>query len=235
MSSKPRIHFVCLVSVDYDLDMLPYFLPHYSGLEMDNYCIFLHEGKNTDSNLWAEKSARELGWKARFVPREASYGNGELKRQLLNKFQRACNPNDYIVSADGDEIQLWKDMPHDYASQNVDMVLGRRVDRFNERLIPIDHTLELEANFPMEHDNLSKVLFPKRPRSRDKIIMARASIPVDYRKSIGLTSPLSNLKVTGEIPILHYKWRDNIFNRIRERSDYTPQEVKAIQTFFEAP
>ena len=231
---KPKIHFVCLVSVDFDVDMLPYFIPHYSGLEMDNYCIFLHEGKDTDANLWAEKSAREMGWKCRFVPREASYGNGELKRQLLNKFQRACKPEDYIVSADGDEIQVWKDSPHEIAGQGFDMVLGRRIDRFNEKLIGIDHALELEANFPLEHDNLSKVLFPKRPRSRDKIVMAKASCPVDYRKCTNLvTAAPRNLRVTGEIPILHYKWRENIFKRLRERSDYSPDEVKAIHKFFE--
>lgn len=233
MTNAPKIHFVCLVSVDFDVDMLPYFLPHYTALELDNYCIFLHEGKDTDANLWAEKSARDLGWKARFVPREASYGNGELKKQLLNKFQRACQPSDYIVTSDGDEIQNWDVPPQEFAAKKYDIVIGRRLDRFNEILLPIDHTLELEANFPLVHDNLSKVLFDKRPRARDKIVMSKASCPVDFRKSMGLTRELSNLKVGSEIPVCHYKWRDNIFKRLRERSDYTPDEIKAIKLFFE--
>lgn len=231
---QPKIHFVSLVSVDFDVDMLPYFLPHYTGLECDNYALFLHEGKDADANQWAKTAATDLGWKVRLIPREASYGNGELKRQLLNKFQRACKSDDYIICADGDEIQLWADSPHEVVSQNYDMVLGRRIDRLNEKLIPIDHSLDLETNFPIEHDNISKVLFPKRPRSRDKIVMAKASVPVDYKKCLGLVGKApGNLRVTGEIPILHYKWRENIFNRLRERPDYEPSELKAIKTFFE--
>lgn len=232
--ARPKIHFVSLVSVDFDVDILPYFIPHYSGLGFDNYCLFLHEGKKTDDNLWAEKAAKEAGWKCRFVPREASFGNGELRRALLHKFQKACKPDDYIVCADGDEIQAWNLDPHDIADDNFDMVLGRRFDRLNEKLVSIDHTLELDENFPLEHDNLSKVLFPKRPRPRDKIVMAKASVPVDYRKCASLTSKApGNLRVTGEFPIYHYKWRDGLLKRLRERSDYLPEEITAIRKFFE--
>jgi hypothetical protein len=219
--------------VDFDVDMLSYFIPHYSELECDNYCLFLHEGKNTDANLWAQKAAQDAGWRCRFVPREASFGNGDLKRALLEKFQRAAKPTDYIICADGDEIQKWSASPRDVINHGYDMVLGRRIDRLNEKLIGIDHSLDLEANFPIEHDNLSKVLFPKRPRTRDKIVMAKASVPVDYKKCTGLTVKLpGNLKVTGDVPILHYKWRDNIFSRLRQRPDYTPDELLAIKNFF---
>lgn len=235
MSVEPKIHFVSLVSVEHDVDMLPTFIPHYSAMDLDNYVLFLHEGPNTDANLWAERSAKEAGWKCRFVPRESSYNNGELKRALLNKFLKACkNPNDYVICADGDEIQTWPFSPFDVARDNYDMVLGRRIDRFNERLVGIDHEIPLDVNFPLQHDNLSKILFPKRPRTRDKIVMAKASVPVDYKKCMGLSVKMpGNLRVTGEVPILHFKWRDNIFRRIRERADYLPEEVQAIHSFFE--
>jgi len=233
MSAAPKIHFVSLVSVDFDVDMLPTFIPHYSGLELDNYVLFLHEGRNTDANLWAEGAAKEAGWKCRFVPRESSFGNGELKRALVNKFQKACRAGDYIICADGDEIQTWSFHPREAAADGYEMVLGRRIDRFNDKLVGIDHSIPIEANFPLEHDNLSKLLFPKRPRTRDKIIMARAQIPVDYKKCIGLSvKQPGNIRVTGEVPILHYKWRDNIFRRIQERPDYYPEEVQAIHNFF---
>jgi len=231
--STPKIHFVSLLSVEFDVDMIPTFIPHYAGLELDNYVLFLHEGKNTDANLWAESAAKEAGWKCRFVPRESSFGNGELKRALVNKFQKACKPGDYIICADGDEIQAWPFSPRDVAADDYDMVLGRRIDRFNEKLVGIDHEIPLEINFPLEHDNLSKILFPKRPRSRDKIVMAKASVPVDYKKCLGLTvKQPGNLRVTAEVPILHFKWRDNIFRRIQERADYFPEEVQAIHNFF---
>jgi hypothetical protein len=233
MSAAPKIHFVSLVSVDFDVDMLPTFIPHYAGLELDNYVLFLHEGKNTDANLWSEKAAKDAGWKCRFVPRESSFGNGELKRALVNKFQKAVKPGDFIICADGDEIQAWPFHPREVAADGFDMVLGRRTDRFNEKLVGIDHEIPIEANFPLEHDNLSKLLFPKRPRTRDKIVMAKGMIPVDYKKCIGLTTKQpGNIRVTGEVPILHYKWRDNIFRRIQERPDYYPEEVRAIHDFF---
>lgn len=234
MKDQPKIHFVSLVSVDFDVDMLPTFIPHYTELGLDNYVLFLHEGKDTDANLWAEKAAKEAGWKTRFIPRESSYGNGELKRALLNKFLKACkNPSDAVICADGDEIQHWNFSPHEALADGYDMVLGRRIDRFNDTLLSIDHEIPLEANFPLEHDNLSKVLFPKRPRTRDKIVMARVSVPVDYKKCMSLSTKMpGNMKVTGEVPIHHYKWRKNIFERIRERPDYFPEEVQAIHKFF---
>lgn len=234
MSTPAKIHFVSLVSVDHDIDMLPYFIPHYSELGLDNYCLFLHEGKDTDANLWAEKAAKDSGWRSRFVPREASFSSGELKRVLLNKFQKACKPGDYIVCADGDEIQKWTMDPREVADDAFDMVLGRRADRFNEKLVAVDHTMDLEDNYPLQHDNLSKIMFPKKPRPRDKIVMARANVPVDYRKCMSLTvKQPGKMRITEGVGILHYKWRDGIFRRLRERPDYLPDEIAAIRKFFE--
>lgn len=232
---KPRIHFVSLVSVEHDIDLLPYFFPHYDGIHADNYCIFLHEGPDTDANLWAEGAAKSAGWKSRFVPRGASYGNGELKRALLEKFRRSCPGTDYIICADGDEFQSWETaLPQEAVEKGVDMVLGKRIDRFHEKLLPINHDLELEENFPLEHENLSKVLFPKRPRARDKIVMARAQVPVDYKHCTNLSvRDPGRLSVADGVPILHYKWRRGILNRLAERPDYTPQELQAIKHFFE--
>lgn len=229
-----KLHFVALVSVDFDADMLPYFIPHYSDLECDNYCLFLHEGKDVDATLWAQKAALEAGWKCRIVPREASFGNGELKRALLEKFQRAAKPNDYIMCADGDEFQVWKKSPREYMQEGFDMLLGQRIDRFNVLLFPVDHALELEENFPEANANLSKLIYPRHPRARDKIVMSKALVPVDYKKCFGLSVKApSNLKASGDIPILHYKWRSNIFDRLRQRPDYTPEEVAAIKKFFQ--
>lgn len=231
---KPKIHFVALVSVDYDIDLLPFFIPHYDALDLDNYCLFLHEGKKTDDNLWAEKAAKTAGWKSRFIPREASFNNGELKRVLLNKFRKAAKPADYVLCADGDEFQLWEDAPQEAVADNMDMVLGRRVDRFNDTLVPIEVDLPLEASYPLEHADLSRIIFPKHAPKRDKIVMAKAGLEVDYRKCdrlVGKAPP--NLRVTGEVPIQHFKWRDGIFNRLQSRMDYTPEEIQAIKEFFE--
>ena len=165
--SVPRIHFVSLISIDFDVDLLPYFIPHYSDLECDNYCLFLHEGKNTDANLWAESAAREAGWKARFIPREASFGGGELRRALFEKFRRAVKPDDYIISADADEFQIWKDSPREIGEAGYDIVLGRRIDRFNEKLCDIDFSLDLETNFPMENENLWKIIYRQISNNKD--------------------------------------------------------------------
>jgi hypothetical protein len=233
-AGRPKIHFVALVSVEYDVDLLPYFLPHYDEMDLDNYCLFLHEGPSTDDNLWAEKAAKEFGWKCRFIPREATFGTGELKRVLLNKFQKAAKPSDYILCADGDEIQEWENSPQEVAEKNYDMALGRRFDRFAETLGRIDHTHTLEENFPLEMDNLSKILFPRRQRPRDKIVMAKCSVPVDYKKCASLTVRETRApRVTGDVKILHYKWRDGVLGRLSQRADYLPEEITAIKSFFE--
>jgi hypothetical protein len=230
----PKIHFISLVSVDLDLDMLPYFLPHYNALGLDNYCLFLHEGKSPDDNLWAESAAKDLGWKVRFVPRNASFCNGDLRKALFNKFQKAVPPTDYIMTSSGDELQNWTGSPYDFVSGDFDVILGLRFDRFSDSLRGINPEDELENIYPIQHPNLTKEIFPNKPRSNDKIILSKAAVPVDFKKSTSLlTKDTSNLKVTGDISIYHYKWRDNIFNRLRERSDYTPDEIRSIKNFFE--
>lgn len=230
----PRLHFVALVSVNFDVDLLPYFLPHYSELGCDNYCLFLHEGKNTDANLWAEKAAKEFDWKVRFIPREASYQNGELRRALINKFRQAAKPHDFIITADGDEFQKWDKHPREVMGEGADVVIGGRFDKFNEKLLPVDHGEDLDATYPLMNENLSSVIYPKRIRQREKIVMARVGLPVDYRKCLSMQTVKGvNPQVTGEVPILHYKWRNNIFHRISQRPDYAPDEVQAIKNFFE--
>jgi len=112
------------------------------------------------------------------------------------------------------------------------MVVGRLQDRFNDDLAPIDAGATLEASYPIIHPHLSKVLFPKRPRLRDKIVMAKAKIPVDYRKSHNIDGDASGLRVTGNIPIQHFKWREGLFDRLRTRTDYTQSEIESIKDFF---
>ena len=230
----PKIHFTALISVDLDLEMIPYFIPNYSDLELDNYVIFLHEGKKPDDNLWAEKAIKDAGWKVRFVPRNASFGNGELRRALFNKLQKAIPPTDYIMTSSGDEIQNWTGSPYDFVADNVDIVLGKRFDRFNDSLKEVDPEGELENIFPIQNENLSFILSPNKPRPNDKIVMSKASVPVDFKRSTALlTKDASNLKVTGDISIYHFKWRKNLLERLRERSDYTPDDIKSIKNFFE--
>lgn len=233
-SPAPRLHFVALVSIDFDIDLLPYFIPHYTALGCDNYCLFIHEGKSNDNSLWAEKSAKEFGWKTRFVPREASHQNGELKKALVNKFRQAVKPHDYIITADADEFQKWETDPREAMEAGDHVVVGKRIDRFNEKLLGIDHAEDLEVTFPLESENLSDFIFPKKKRAREKIVMARADMPVDYRKCAALRAQSGfTPQVGGTVPILHYKWRNNLLRRLSDRPDYAPEEVAAIKSFFE--
>ena len=229
---KPKIHFVALVSVQNDADLLPYFLEHYDNLGLDNNCIFLHDGNDAEDNELCGKAVTEMGFKLRHIPQSSSFGQGELRRVLMDNFTKVMNPEDYLLTANADEFQIWHEPPQLALEEGFDMVVGRLEDRFNDALTPIEEGATLEASFPISHPHLSKVLFPKKPRLRDKIVMAKAKIQVDYRKSISLDVKMNGIRVTGEVPILHYKWRDGIFDRLRTRTDYTREEILNIREFF---
>jgi hypothetical protein len=221
-----------LFSVQNDADLLPYFLEHYDALGCDNNVIFLHDGPSAEENELCGKAVTELGWKVRHVSSRSSFGEGELRRALFDSFRRAASPEDYILCANADEFQVWEEPPSHAAGEGFDLVVGRLEDRFNDALTGIEEGATLEASYPISHPHLSKVLFPRRPRLRDKIVMAKVRIPVNYQKSIHIESKTDGLRVTGNIPIHHYKWREGLLERLRTRTDYTPEEIQSIKSFF---
>jgi len=229
----PKIHFISLVSVDLDSEMLPYFLPHYAGFGLSNYVIFLHEGKSKSDTAWSVEAAKSLGMKAKIIPQNASFQNGELKKVLFENFAKACSPEDYILTADADEIQHWNEAPVEYIQKDVDVVLGTRVDRFNDSLREIDPEEELETQYPFSHENLSRHLWPKRPRANHKIVLSRAKVPVQFEKSKTILGDGKGLNIADGVLIEHYKWRSNIFERLENRLGYAPNEIQSLKNFFE--
>jgi hypothetical protein len=217
-------------------------LLHYSELPFDNLVMFLHEGGDRSvahdqdacaTDAACERAALTCGFKVQRVPKKSSFNNGKLKAMLLEQFRRACKEGDGICVADADEFHTWILDPHE-ALENCDIVTGQRIDRFTEFLAPVDKDMELEDTYPLIHKNLSRLLFPKRPRTRNKIVAFRRDVPVDFRKCTNLTETHSDRwKVGGEIEFNSYKWREGILERLRERTDYAPEELKAIREFFE--
>lgn len=236
MTRPPKIHFCALVSVQNDADLLPHFIHHYDELGCDNYAVFLHDGPIEHDNKLCEDALLAHDWRVRRIPFTASFGDGTLKRVALEKFQAALLPTDYILCADADEFQLWSEEgPHEVMEQNYDIALGKRFDRFAEGLVAPEGESPLEGIYHIEHPDLSRTLFPKKPRLRDKIVMSRADVPVDFKKCAGLKSKEPpRFKAMQGIPIQHFKWREGIFTRLKTRTDYSPEEIQSIRQFFEA-
>ena len=235
MSEIPKIHFVSLFSVKLDADMIPYFVPHYRDLNLDSYLIFLHESENESENKFCEETMKDAGFNVKRVIRTASFGEGDLRKRAVEKAKKSIPTTDYIMTADSDEIQMWDKHPSEIVHDNYDLVLGITFDRFDTALKEIDHTLSLEENYPLESANLHKHLFPENPRPRRKILLSRASYSIDYTASRDINiskDAFSNLRVHGDVPIQHYFWRDNIFDRLQNRRDYTVSELREIKRFF---
>jgi hypothetical protein len=231
--TTPKIHFLSLISISNDADLLPYFLEHYDALGFDNNVVFLHDGLSTEENELCDNAVAEMGWKVRHVPVGSSFGEGRLRQVLFDNFRKVAKPGDYIVCANADEFQIWEEPPQLLAEKDVDVVVGRMEDRYNDILVPPEEGLPLDLSYPSSHPHLSKVLFPKRPRLRDKIVMAKCSVPVDYRKSNYLEKS-GWQKADGVVPILHYKWREGLLDNLRTRTDYSQEEIESIKSFFTA-
>lgn len=97
-----KIHFASLFGVDYEQDFMHYWLRFYLDRSFNSYMIFLHREKGeVDPALVAE--FRNHGFKVKTCG--GPQGNGKLRKLLLEDYAKTLPPEDFLVTADADEIQ----------------------------------------------------------------------------------------------------------------------------------
>lgn len=238
---QPKIHFAALLGVEVDADMIPWWAPHYRALKLDSYTVFLHESPNERKNVGAESVLLDFGFAIRRVPENAlrdfpvmpNCPDG-VRRTLLKSFAESLPPRDFLVTADGDEIQHWQETPKEAVARGIEVVTGRLFDRFDDTLHQPVPGWTLEESFPGEHPDLHEY-FKQEPLMQKKICMAPASFPVEYSGShdfITVKGTHRNCFITGPIRILHYRWRASAIARVEGRYYWPAEEIAAMKRFF---
>jgi len=240
-AKRPKIHFAALVGVEVDYDLLPWWIPHYRALGLDSYTVFLHECRNENRNIEALVLLKSAGFRVHPVPenalRESPAWPGApdgVRRTLLGSFAKALHPDDYLVTADGDEIQEWEENPREAVARGVAVVLGQLIDRFDDTLHDAIPGKTLLESYPSEHPDLHS-FFRKVSLVSKKICMAPASFPVEYSGSHDLTLGAKfppRCTVSGTLRVLHFHWRKSAATRVRGRSYWSPEEISAMEQFF---
>lgn len=238
---NPKIHFAALVGVDVDSDLLPWWIPHYKALGLDSYTVFLHESLDVQKNIFARRLFLESGFLVHSVPENAIRDSSVMagcpdgvRRLVLDAYAKSHHPRDFLITADGDEIQEWEESPHDAVKRGVSVMLGRLVDRYDDTLHDALPNKTLEENFPGEHPDLHEH-FKKESLMQKKICMAPASYPVEYSGShdviINKSLP-SFCRVSGPIRVLHFRWRRSAIARVQGRYYWSDEDIAAMKQFF---
>ncbi len=237
----PEIHFAALIGVDVDADFLPWWLPFYAALALDSYTVFLHESLYESRNREAETLIRKYGFSVRRVPENALRDNPDMpgcpegvRRTLIKTFAATLHPNDFLITADGDEIQQWPENPHSVVKRGVTVMFGRMVDRYDDTLHNPYPGKTLEENYPGEIDDLH-VYFNDFSLVQKKICMAPANFPVEFSGSHDFTQgeKIPSVAVySGPIRVLHYRWRESAIRRVENRVYWKPESIAAMKKFF---
>lgn len=240
--ARPKIHFAALVSVALDSEMLPWWIPHYQALLLDSYTVFLH----TCGDPWRDKIAADLLRRERFIVQplhpDAVKTCGTpgapdgLRKSCMEFFSSISDENDFLITADADEFQEWRESPREAVARGVSVVLGRLVDCYDENLhAPLVHQT-LANSYPYRAEDLASH-FNSFRLNQKKICMAPMKYPLEYSGSHE-PRPGASLPpgvVTGPIDVLHYRWRANALDRVRGRSYWPDAALEKMKEFFSVP
>ncbi len=240
---KPKIHFAAMVGVAFDADLFPYWIAHYKALGLDSYSIFLHEGLDAAANMAAKMLFINSGFMVTMLPEKTVRENpicpGEpgigVRSVIMDMINLSIHEDDFLLTADGDEIQQWNETPHEAVARGIKIVLGRHVDCFDETLHAPDPAKSLQENYPLEHLSLCSY-WKEFPYNTKKICMSPARYPVDFSGSHEVRRHYQDaaprLVSTGPINVLHYRWRETVLKRVKDRPNWPPEEIAAIKKFF---
>lgn len=240
---RPKIHFLALIGVALDADLFPWWIPHYKALNLDSYTVFLHEGPDASQNLAAQALFIREGFRVTMLPEKTVRDNpvcpGDpgigVRSVLFDLCALALLAEDFIVTADGDEFQVWTESPHAALARGLKLVTGSLIDCFDDTLHGPDPEKTLAENYPIEYYNLSG-LWRSVPYKTQKICMSPSPYPVDFSGSHEVkrdhTEVTPRLPSTGPLAVLHYRWRESAFKRVQNRPNWPPEEIAFIKNFF---
>lgn len=227
---KTKIHFACLFGVDYELDLMPYWVEHWASHHLDSYKVFLHRETGViDSSI--VDFFRKAGFSVECVG--GPHSNGLLRGAALGNHAANLPPEDFLVTADADEYHLLN--YHDILP-GYDVVTGFLVDRYGMEMTACvkdpfeqyDHeepfTREVIKNFTPPF--LRSTQWPYTMRT--KILACRAGNDSTYMGSHCMKSISSDARILKDQKVYHFAWRKSAAEKAVVKSYYKKENVKEI-------
>jgi len=247
-----NIHFAAFFGVEFDLDIMPFWIEHYKKASFDSYHIFLHkESGEIGSNIKTE--FKHHGFSVSTI--DGPYGHGILQKLVLGQYADTLPPEDFLVIADADEFQsgpgagpipaggdLFIGPPapelihYRELLKHVDIVTGFMVDRYTHRLetcfmnpfrqYPYEEPFTKEILKAYTPPQLRKTEWPQTRRT--KILAARAGYEVGYEGSHCLLQVLEGVRIAGDYKVYHFAWRDSTRNKLVKKAYYSQENCREI-------
>jgi hypothetical protein len=237
---KNKIHFAALYCIDFDFPMAEQWANHYRAFDFDSYKIFLHTNSGDIKKM---ELALAFFKKKGFHVEQAigKFKDGALRETYLNQYAETLDDNDYLVTADSDELQVWP-IPGPEIREQItgnDIVLGNLIDRYSFTLRAISEA-SLLSQFPLEGIVEHQILFRLREEQRNewplqrrtKIVAARADFPVQYSGSHGVSIESENVRAFSGITVYHFCWHENAEAKLKTKSYYPQWTIDEINRFF---
>lgn len=236
-----KIHFVSLFGVDLDYDILLPWCQHYNIMDYDSYTIFVHS-MHHDCSRFADAcdTFMRFGFNVDIVyPKPYTT---QRRHDLLDKFAKSLDPLDYMVVADSDEFHRLGNWGGTFreAILSSDILEGKLVDRWGDRLVAANNAVPLELQYPYSGDLFTMIFdssdCPEKSKwrspNRNKILAARAGLPVAHQGSHVLYKRDTDLRAMQGFIVEHYKWRHTISDRLKTKWYYRDSYDKAVAEQF---
>lgn len=226
-----KVHLMSMIGVDYDWELVPFFIEHYKRFDFDSYTIFLHSNKHIPHarrEQYLSAIREQEKWDAAFVNIEGGYWAGG-KEAILQQFAQGLPGWDYVVTADADELH---DMPPRTYKELIlsrDLVMGALVDCYdNDTLAPVQRTVPLELQYPRGSNIEALNVGRCGEINRTKIMANRAHAPVSYIGNHVYWEDIKQLNVSSGHDVLHYTFRPCLPWRMATRWYNRPETVAAV-------
>ena len=247
-----NIHFAAFFGVEFDLDIMPFWIEHYKKAGFDSYHIFLHKESGEIGSEIKTRFKHE-GFSIETV--DGPYSHGILQKLHFNLYADKLPPDDFLVIADADEfqsepgagpLQAGTDLfigppapsliPYRELLKHVDIVTGFMVDRYTHRL----ETCYMNPfrQYPYEQYPADKILDNFTPPEfrktewphtrRTKVLAARAGYEVAYEGSHCLMQVPEKALFAEDYRVYHFAWRESAKKKVAIKAYYTQENCKEI-------
>jgi len=247
-----NIHFAAFFGVEFDLDIMPFWIEHYKKALFDSYHVILHkESGEIGSDI--KNQFKHHGFSVDTA--SGPYGHGTLQRLHFGLYADTLPPDDFLVIADADEFQSGAGagqlqagegvflgppvpdlIPYREMLEHVDIITGFMVDRYTRRLeacymnpfrqYPYEEpwTGEILKNFTPPNYRETEWLLTRRT----KILAARAGFEVAYAGNHCLMQVPQRAQYAEGYKVYHFAWRESAKRKLVKKAYYTQENCQEI-------
>lgn len=238
-----KTHFISLVGLDFDRDLLPYWIDYYAEYQFDVYRVWLHVNGDTPDTPHPDRAVWQRIFERAGYGVEQAYGkfdNGRMRTACLKPYHRAQPAGDYIICADSDEFQVIS--PEEYRELfdiGIDVIEGELQERYDRTLhdpIALEAGDVVRVPLWVQYPNRGKmgeVVMQSHPHagvSRRKILAAKASVIVSYMGSHRVEG--SHYRRASNYIVDHYTCRESYLRRMGGKSYFHETEILDVARFF---